>query len=182
MRCPGVAVDAGGVCAHYRDWRSRSGHQHLLYGLSWLAFASQPVANTVVISPRPDTSISVRIAASKGSKWSYSWSSCSPRRLWRCPLGLHRKHSHCTACGCIVSSRAAPIAPPQTGTEQLSSTAHLACAERMSESIDSPVASSTPACTWCMGWTRLVHSSSRMPFCSRRIRHIEPEADMAIFV
>ena len=132
------------------------------------------MANTVVISPRPDTSISVRIAASKGSKWSYSWSSCSPRRLWRCPLGLHRKHSHCTACGCIVSSRAAPIAPPQTGTEQLSSTAHLACAERMSESIDSPVTSSTPVCTRWVGCTRLAPSSSRMPFCSRRNSALRP--------
>ena len=44
--------------------------------------------------------------------------------------GLHRKHSHCTARGCIISSGAAPIAP-QVGTEHLSSTAHSACAERV---------------------------------------------------
>ena len=80
------------------------------------------------------------------------------------------------------SGAAAPIAP-QAGTEHLSRRAHSACAERRSESIDSPVASSTPVCTRWMGWTRLVRSSSRMPLCSRRIRPIEPpEADTTVFV
>merc|ERR1712185_169436 len=60
------------------------------------------------------------------------------------------------------SGAAAPIAP-QAGTEHLSRTAHSACAERRSESIDSPVASSTPVCTRWMGWTRLLRSISRMP-------------------
>ena len=45
-----------------------------------------------------------------------------------------------------------------------SRTAHSACAERMSESVSSPVASSTPVCTRWMGWTRLVHTIGRMPF------------------
>ena len=122
----------------------------------------------------PDMTISVHIAAHGGSKWSYSRASCSLRPLWRCLPELHQKHSHCNACGgCVISSAAAPMAP-QAGTEQLSSTAHLACAERMGESIDSPAASSTPACTQWMGSTRLVRSSSRMPFCSRRIPLIEP--------
>ena len=61
------------------------------------------------------------------------------------------------------SGAAAPIAP-QAGTEHLSRRAHSACAERRSESIDSPVASSTPVCTRWMGWTRLVHTIGRMPF------------------
>ena len=92
-------------------------------------------ANTVVISPRPadDTAISVHIAASRGSKWSCSWASCSSRLLWRYLRGLHRKHSHCTARGCVVSSEAAAVAP-QVGTEHQSSTAHSACAERMTVS------------------------------------------------
>ena len=60
------------------------------------------------------------------------------------------------------SGAAAPIAP-QAGTEHLSRRAHSACAERRSESIDSPVASSTPVCTRWMGWTRLLCSISRMP-------------------
>ena len=44
-----------------------------------------------------------------------------------------------------------------------SRTADSACAERMSESVDSPVASPTPVCTRWMGWTRLVRSIGRMP-------------------
>ena len=60
------------------------------------------------------------------------------------------------------SGAAAPIAP-QAGAEHLSRRAHSACAERRSESIDSPVASSTPVCTRWMGWTRLLCSISRMP-------------------
>ena len=124
-------------------------------------------------SPGPDMAVSVHIAANGGRKWSCSWASRSLRPLWRCLPELHQKHSHCTACGCVISSAAAPIAP-QAGTEHLSSTAHLVCAERMGESIDSPAASSTPACTQWMGWARLVRSSSHMPFCSRRNRPIEP--------
>ena len=124
MPCPDVAVDARGPCAHYTDWRPRSHHQHLLCGLSWLTFVSQPTRSPCPARVPPNTTISAHIAASRGSKWSYSWASCSPRPLWRCLPGLQQSHSHCTACGCVISSAAAPVAP-HAGTEHLSSMARV---------------------------------------------------------
>ena len=124
MPCPDVAVDARGPCAHYTDWRPRSRHQHLLCGLSWLTFVSQPTRSPCPARVPPNTTISDHIAASRGSKWSYSWASCSPRPLWRCLPGLQQSHSHCTACGCVISSAAAPVAP-HAGTEHLSSMARV---------------------------------------------------------
>ena len=85
--------------------------------LARLIRPSSGSTNTVVISARAAS----HIAASGGSKWSSGWASCSLRRLWRYLPGLHQKHSHCTACGCAISSvwsSSCDIAP-QAGTEHL---------------------------------------------------------------
>ena len=119
---------------------------------SWLAPVSQPTRWSSS-APEPDMAVSVHIAANGGRKWSCSWASRSLRPLWRCLPELHQKHSHCTACGCVISSAAALIAP-QAGTEHLSSTSHLACAERMgaSQSTAQPRRRHQPALT---GWAGL---------------------------
>ena len=69
MPCPDVAVDARGPCAHYTDWRPRSRHQHLLCGLSWLTFVSQPTRSPCparVPPTRPFPTISQLAEAANG--------------------------------------------------------------------------------------------------------------------